>query len=78
MSANIDGELNNIKIIVPLKTLSHFSISLDFLMINMEIGLILKWSQNCIIDESAKREEEKEKMFLLYYMLLMQLIDQNL
>ena len=45
--------LPNIKIIVPLKNLSNFN--LNFLMINTEIELILKWSQNCVLTERARR-----------------------
>ena len=40
--------LSDIKIVVPLKNLSSFIFSLTFLMINTEIELILKWSQNCV------------------------------
>ena len=35
----IKAELNNIKIIIPLKNLSNFIFSLNFLMINAEIEL---------------------------------------
>ena len=48
-------ELPNIKIIVPLKNLSAFISNLNFLMINTEIELILKWSQNCVLTERAFR-----------------------
>ena len=48
-------ELEVIKIIVPLKTLSSFIFNLNFLMINSEIELILKWSQNCVFTEKAVR-----------------------
>ena len=51
-----DAELEDIKIIVPLKNLSNFIFSLKFLMINTEIELILKWSQNCILIEKGTRE----------------------
>ena len=37
-----DAELNNIKMIIPLKNLSNFIFSLDFSMTNTEIELILK------------------------------------
>ena len=40
-------ELEDIKIVVPLKNLSNFMYNLDFLLINSEIELILKWSENC-------------------------------
>ena len=61
LPANIDGELKNIKIIVPLKNLSNFIFNLDFLMNNTEIELILKWSQNCVIGESVKRERRERE-----------------
>ena len=41
-----ENELENIKIVLPLKNLSNFMFNLDFLMINSEIELILKWSEN--------------------------------
>ena len=59
-------ELENIKIIVPLKNLSNFIFSLNFLMINTEIELILKWSPNCVLTEIAEEKERLEKMDLLY------------
>ena len=46
---DVNTESEEIKIIVPLKNLSNFIFSLDFLMINTEIELILKWSQNCAL-----------------------------
>ena len=53
-----DGEddLEDIKIVVPLKNLSNFVFNLDFLMINSEIELILKWSEDCVLTEKATRE----------------------
>ena len=48
-----DVELENIKIIVPLKKLSNFIFSLDFLMINTGIELILRWSENCVSTQKA-------------------------
>ena len=44
------------KIIVPLNNLSSFIFNLDFLMINTEIELILKWSQNCVLTERTTRD----------------------
>ena len=51
-----DVELEDIKIVVPLKNLSNFMFNLDFLMINSEIGLILKWSEDCVLTKRAMRE----------------------
>ena len=53
-----DVELPNIKIMVPLKNLSNFIFSLNFLMINTEIELILKWSQNWVLGEKVFRERK--------------------
>ena len=39
---DIDRELENKKIVVPLKNLSNFMFNVDFLLINSEIESILK------------------------------------
>ena len=57
---DVESELKNIKIIVPLKNLSNFIFNLNFLMINSEIELILKWSQNCVLTEKATRTEKAQ------------------
>ena len=59
--ANNDDEtkLEDIKIVVPLKNLSNFKFSLDFLMINSEEELILKWSENCVLTEKVTRERKE-------------------
>ena len=49
-------ELTDTKIIIPLKNLSNFIFSLNFLIINTEIELILKWSPNCVFTQKAFRE----------------------
>ena len=51
-----DDDLDGIKIVVPLKYLSKFIFSLDTLLINCEVELILKWSQNCVLRDKATRE----------------------
>ena len=38
----------DVKIVVPLKNLSNFMFNLDFLMINSEIELVLKWTEDCV------------------------------
>ena len=43
------------KIVVLLKNLSNFIFDLNNLLINAEIELILKWSQNCVLTERAYR-----------------------
>ena len=42
LPAGNNSELEDIKIVVPLKNLRNFMLSLDFLLINSEIELILK------------------------------------
>ena len=51
-----ENEMENIKIFVPLKNLSNLMFSLDILLINSEIELILKWAKNCVLTEKATRE----------------------
>ena len=58
--ANNDAELNNIKVVAPLKNLNSFIFNLDFSVINTEIKLILKWSQYCVLNEKVKREKKAE------------------
>ena len=48
---DIERELEDIKITVPLKNLSNFIFKLDFLLINSEIELILKWNEDGILTE---------------------------
>ena len=50
-----EEELEDIKIVIPLKNLSSFMFNLDILLINVEIELILKWSQYCLLTEEATR-----------------------
>ena len=51
-----EDNLEGIKIAVPLKHLSKFSFSLDTFLINSEIELISKWSQNCVLTKKTARE----------------------
>ena len=53
---DIDRELEDIKIVVPLKSISNFMFNLDFLLINSEIELILKWTEDCVLTEKATRK----------------------
>ena len=53
---DIERELEDIKIIVPLKNISNFMFNLDFLLINSEIELILKWTEDCVLTGKATRE----------------------
>ena len=52
-AGNNDAELEDIQIVEPLKNFSNFIFNLDILLINAEIELILKWSQNCVLTEKA-------------------------
>ena len=45
---NDDGIIN-VEIMVPLKYLSNFWITLEMPLINCEVELILNWSANCVI-----------------------------
>ena len=53
---DIERELEDIKVVVPLKTISNFMFNLDFVSINSEIELILKWTEYCVLTEKATRE----------------------
>ena len=52
---DVTTELEDTKIVVPLKNLSNFIFCLDFLMINTEIELILKCSPNCVLTQKVTR-----------------------
>ena len=55
-TGNNEAVLEDVKIFVLLKNLSNFMFNLDILLINAEIELTLKWSQNCILTERAHRD----------------------
>ena len=44
-----NDSLTNAKVVIPLKHLSNFWISLNILLINCEVELILTWSENCVL-----------------------------
>ena len=44
-----DGDINNVKIMVPLKYLINFWTTLKIPLINCEVNFILAWSENCVI-----------------------------
>ena len=44
-----DGDINNVKIMVPLKYLINFWTNLKIPLINCEVNFILTWSANCVI-----------------------------
>ena len=43
------GRIDNVEIMVPLKYLSNFWKTLEMLLINCEVNLILTWSAECVI-----------------------------
>ena len=48
-----DGNTKDVEIIVPLKYLSNFWRTLEMPLINCEVNLILTWSKDCAITNSA-------------------------
>ena len=44
------------EIVLPLRNISNFMFNLDLLLINLEIELILKWTEDCVFTEKATRE----------------------
>ena len=47
------GNTKDVEIIVPLKYLSSFWRTLEMLLINSEVTLILTWSKDCVITNST-------------------------
>ena len=52
-----DGNTKHAEIIVPLKYLSNFQRTLEMLLINCEVNLILTWSQDCVITDSKSERK---------------------
>ena len=52
---DIERELEDIKSVVPLQNISNFMFNLDFLLIDSEIELILKWTEDYVL----KKQQEK-------------------
>ena len=46
---NNNGRIDNVEIMVPLKSLSNLWRALEMRLINCEVNLILIWSTNCVI-----------------------------
>ena len=46
-----DNNILDAEVVVPLKYLSNFCVSLDLPLINYDVELDLRWSKNCIISE---------------------------
>ena len=56
-----DEELDDIKIAVPVNYLSRFFRSLDIPLINCEISLDLKWSDNYVLTPKETREADPDE-----------------
>ena len=48
-STDDDGDINNVEIMVPLKSLSNFWRTLEIPLINCEVELVSTCSENCVI-----------------------------
>ena len=48
-----NGNEKDVEIVVPLNYLSNFWRSLEILLINCEVNLILTWSSTCVITNST-------------------------
>ena len=46
----------NVKVVIPLKHLNNFWRSLNILLINCEVELILTWFKNCVLIDKLTRE----------------------
>ena len=49
---------NETEVVIPLKYLSNFWRSLNILLINCEVELILTWSKNCILADMTERDAQ--------------------
>ena len=47
-----NGRINDFETVVPVKYLSNFWRTLEMLLINCEVNLILAWSENCVIADT--------------------------
>ena len=50
---------NDVKIVISLKHLSNFWRSLDILLMNCEVKLILTWSKNCVLINILTRDADQ-------------------
>ena len=53
-------EKDDVEIVVPLKNLNNFWITLDIPLINCEVSLTLTWSENCVITSKATRDADPD------------------
>ena len=54
-----DDNEKDVEIMVPLKYLSNFWRTLEMLLNNCEVSLILTWSSNCVITNSNGERKSK-------------------
>ena len=57
---------NDVKIVIPLKHLGNFWRSLDILLINCEVELILTWSKNCVLINKLTRGADYDPGPIVY------------
>ena len=50
---SVEGNTKDVEIMVPLKYLSNFWRTLEMLLINCKVELILTWSKNCVISSAT-------------------------
>ena len=60
-----ERELEDIKIVVPLKNISNFMFNLDILLINSEIDLNLKWTEDCVKKKQQGKNYQQVMIQLL-------------
>ena len=61
-----DANTKNVEIMAPLKNLSNFWRTLEMLLINCKVNLILTWSSFCVITNSAGKGKFKINKTKLY------------
>ena len=70
ITGNTPADVNtkDVEMIVPLKYLSNFWRTLEILLINCEVNLLLTWSKDCVITDSTgegKFEITETKLYVL-------------
>ena len=50
----------NVKLVIPLKYLSHFWRSLNIPLTNCKVELILTWSKNCVLTDMTTRNQQDD------------------
>ena len=65
-----NGNTKDVEIIVPLKYLSNFWRTLEMLLINCEVSLVLTWSRDCVISSANGETKFKTTETKLYVLLV--------